>query len=165
MPDIFCSVSFGDFQWVEIVYAVVGSFIGIFVPLFIEKSSARKQEKEGRNKLLSSLNRELDSVKQLIEEYRKPDPEYQYAIFSFSTFVWQSIIAAGMLPDMLADKKIQGELLIEIYSDLSLLQELHDEFCQCSREEDLQLIFDSIVQKRDEIYDQIVAYRSGSNAR
>ena len=85
MPDIFCSVSFGDFQWIEIIYAVIGSFIGIFVPLFIERQSSRRQEKEGRNKLLSSLNRELESVQQLIEEYRSP--ELRGYIFSFSTFV------------------------------------------------------------------------------
>lgn len=163
MTEFFSNISFGDFQWVEIVYAIIGSFIGIFVPLFIERSHARKQEKDGRNKLLSSLNRELDSVRQLIEEYRKP--EYQYDIFSFSTFVWQSIIAAGMLPDMLADKKIQGELLIEIYSDLALLQELHDEFCQCACKEDLPMIYESILQKRDEIYEQILRYCSGDNTR
>jgi len=163
MPAFLYNLSFGDFQWVEIVYAVIGSFIGIFIPLFIERRTARKQEKDGRNKLLSSLNRELDSVKQLIEDYR--NPEHQYDIFSFSTFVWQSIIAAGMLPNMLADKKIQGELLIEIYSNLALLQELHDEFCQCTREEDLPMIFESIVQKRDEVYEKITQYRNVGNAR
>jgi len=163
MPDIFCSVSFGDFQWIEIIYAVIGSFIGIFVPLFIERQSARRQEKDGRNKLLSSLNRELESVKQLIEEYRSP--ELRGYIFSFSTFVWQSIVASGMLPDMLADKKIQGELLIEIYSDLTLLQELNDEFCQCNRDEDLPSIFASITEKREEIHAKITKYYSGDNAR
>ena len=163
MPDFFLNAAFGEFQWVEIVYAVVGSFIGIFIPLFIEKSNARKQEKDARNKLLSSLNKELDSVVRLIEDYRTP--EHQYDIFSFSTFVWQSIIAAGMLPDMLADKKIQGNLLIEIYSDLSLLQELHDEFCQCTQKEDLWAIYDSILQKRDEIYNKITQYRGAGKAR
>lgn len=163
MPGVFCSISFGDFQWVEIIYGIIGSFIGIFVPLFIEKISARKQEKEARNKLLSSLNRELDSVKALIEEYR--DPSHQYDIFSFSTFVWQSIISAGMLPDMLADKNIQAELLIEIYSDLALLQELHDEFCQCNNQEDLPMIYDSILQERNEVYDKITRYRSAGNGR
>lgn len=163
MSEFFSSISFGDFQWVEIVYAIIGSFIGIFVPLFIDKCNARKQEKEGRNKLLSSLNRELDSVRQMIGEYRKP--EHQYDIFSFSTFVWQSIIAAGMLPDMMADKKIQGELLIEIYSDLALLQELHDEFCQCACKEDLPMIYDSIVKERDEIYEKITRYRSTDSTR
>ena len=163
MPNIFCSISFGEFQWVEIIYGIIGSFIGIFVPLFIEKLSARKQEKDGRNKLLSSLNRELASVKQLIDDYRKP--EHQYDIFSFSTFVWQSIIAAGMLPDILADRNIQGELLIEIYSDLALLQELHDEFCQCQQQEDLRMIYDSILQKRDELHEKITIYFSTGNGR
>ena len=163
MPELFSSASFGEFQWVEIIYAVFGSFVGIFIPLFIEKSSARKQEKDARNKLLSSLNKELDSVAHLIEEYRRP--EYQYDIFSFSTFVWQSIIAAGMLPDMLADKKIQGHLLIEIYSDLALLQELHDEFCQCTQKDDLRMIYESIVHKRNEIYEKITQYRSVGKAR
>lgn len=163
MVGIFCTISFGDFQMVEILYAVIGTFIGIFLPLFIDKCRARRQEKEGRNKLLSSLNRELDSVKLLIEAYRSPD--HQYDIFSFSTFVWQSIIAAGMLPDMLADKNIQGELLIEIYSDLALLQELHDEFCQCDRQEDLPMIYESILQERDEIYEKITRYRSADNGR
>ncbi|MBE6942857.1 MAG: hypothetical protein E7453_01170 [Ruminococcaceae bacterium] len=163
MPKFLQNIPFGEFQWVEIIYAVVGSFVGIFIPLFIEKSNARRQEKDGRNKLLSSLNRELDSIVQLIEDYRKP--EHQYEIFSFSTFVWQSIIAAGMLPDMLSDKRIQGNLLIEIYSDLNLLQELHDEFCQCTQKEDLRMIYDSIVQKRDEVYEKITHYRSVGNTR
>ena len=76
-----------------------------------------------------------------------------------------AIIAAGMLPDMLADKNIQGELLIEIYSDLALLQELHDEFCQCDRQEDLPMIYESILQERDEIYEKITRYRSADNGR
>ena len=163
MPGIFCSISFGDFQFVEIVYAIIGTFIGIFIPLFIDKTRARKQEKDARNKLLSSLNRELDSVRLLIEEYR--DPSHQYDIFSFSTFVWQSIISAGMLPDMLADKNIQAELLLEIYSDLALLQELHDEFCQCNNQEDLPMIYDSILQERNEVYDKITQYRSAGDGR
>ncbi|MBR3974861.1 MAG: hypothetical protein IKJ88_03270 [Clostridia bacterium] len=158
MLDFFCNISLGEFQWTEIVYAVGGSFIGIFVPLFIEKRKDRRQKKEARKKLLFSLNRELDSILQQIEE-NKSD------IFSFTTFVWQSSIAAGMLPDMLADKSIQGELLIEIYSELSLLQELHNDFCQCTQEENLQDIWNSITQKRNEIYTKIAQYRNSSNIR
>jgi hypothetical protein len=70
-----------------------------------------------------------------------------------------------MLPDMLADKNIQAELLIEIYSDLALLQELHDEFCQCNNQEDLPMIYDSILQERNEVYDKITRYRSAGNGR
>ena len=151
-------MSFGEFQWVEILYAAIGSFIGIFVPLWIDKSKNRKEAKEARDKLLSSLNRELESVRLLIEEYERP--EHQYDIFSFSTFVWDSIIAAGMLTDMLSDEDIQCPLLMEIYSDLSLLEELNDEFCQCAQAEDLRSIYESVVAKRKEIYDKIVRYQT-----
>ena len=157
----YLSISMGDFYWVEIIYAMVGSFVGIFIPLWIDKSRARKQEKDARKKLLASLHKELDSVEKLIEDYRRP--EHQYDIFSFSTFVWESIISAGMLPDMLADEDIQCTLLMEIYSDLSLLEELHDEFCQCAQEEDLRMIYSSIVNKRNEVYDKIKLYESKEN--
>lgn len=163
MLDYIRNISFGEFQWTEIIYTIGGSFIGIFIPMWIEKSRARRQEKDARKKLLSSLNRELDSVKRLIEDYGKP--EHQYDIFSFSTFVWESIISAGMLPDMLADKDIQCELLMEIYSDLALLQELHDGFCQCAHEEDLRMIYDSIMQKRNEIHEKIDRYQNAGNGR
>ena len=156
--DFWNNISFGEFQWVEILYAAVGSFIGIFVPLWIDKSKNRKEAKEARDKLLSSLNRELESVRLLIEEYERP--EHQYDIFSFSTFVWDSIIAAGMLTDMLSDEDIQCPLLMEIYSDLSLLEELNDEFCQCAQAEDLRSIYESVVAKRKEIYDKIVRYQT-----
>ena len=156
--DFWNNISFGEFQWVEILYAAVGSFIGIFVTLWIDKSKNRKEAKEARDKLLSSLNRELESVRLLIEEYERP--EHQYDIFSFSTFVWDSIIAAGMLTDMLSDEDIQCPLLMEIYSDLSLLEELNDEFCQCAQAEDLRSIYESVVAKRKEIYDKIVRYQT-----
>ena len=161
------SISFGEFQWTEIIYAMIGSFVGIFIPLWIDKSRARRQEKDARNKILTSLHRELDSVKMLIEEYNAPDHEYD--IFSFSTFVWDSIISSGMLTDILADKNIQGTLLMEIYADLSLLRELHDEFCQNNIStdlqtiEDLRLIYESVMKKRQEIYDKIVGYQTPIN--
>ena len=163
MFDFIKNIPFGEFQWTEIIYTVGGSFIGIFIPMWIDKHNARRQEKDARKKLLASLNRELDSVKQLIDEYNAPD--HQYDIFSFSTFVWESIISAGMLPDMLADKDIQCELLMEIYSDLSLLEELHDEFCQCAQEDDLRMIYGSIMQKRNEIYEKINRYQDAGNRR
>ena len=156
-------IYFGDFQWVEVIYAMVGSFVGIFIPLWIDKNRAKRQEKEARGKLLASLDRELESVKALIEEYNSP--KHQYDIFSFSTFVWDSIISAGMLTDMLADSDIKGELIVEIYSELSMLKELHDEFCQRPQRggddmvDDLATIYESIMKARTEIYEKIVSYQ------
>lgn len=158
MLDFFREATVGQLQWVELIYAAAGSFIGIFVPMWIDKSKARRQEKDARKKLLAGLNRELDSVKQLIEACNAPDR--QYDIFSFSTFVWESIISAGMLPEMLADKDIKGEQLMEIYSELSLLSELHEEFCQCSQESELLQIHGSIREKRLDIYEKICAYQA-----
>lgn len=152
-----------ELHWTEIFYAAFGSFIGIFVPMWIDKWKSRKEEREARKKLLASLKRELDSIKQLIEDYAQQ--EHQYDIFSFSTFVWESIIAAGMLPDMLSDKDLHGELLMEIYSDLSLLEELHDEFCQCNEKDDLRSIYDSIMSKRRDIYDKICRYQTPGSTR
>ena len=153
----------GQLHWTEVFYAAFGSFIGIFVPMWIDKWKSRKEEREARAKLMAGLKRELDSVKQLIEDCAQQ--EHQYDIFSFSTFVWESIIAAGMLPDILADKKMNGELLMEIYSDLSLLEELHDEFCQCEKPEDLRDIYEGIKVKRSEIYDKICRYQTPGNTR
>lgn len=157
-------MSFGEFQWVEIIYGMIGSFVGIVIPLWIDKSRARKQEKEARQKLIASLNRELDSVKEMIEEYEKP--EHAYDTFSFTTFVWDSVISAGMLTDMLSDKAIEGTLLMEIYSDLALLKEYHDEFCQRNVQLDdeaieyLKLMYEGIMAKRKEIHEKIVRYQA-----
>ncbi len=162
--DFFKNFSFGEFQWVEIVYAMVGSFVGIFIPLWIDKSRSRKQEKDARMKLIASLNRELDSVKELITEFERPNRQYE--IFSFTTFVWDSIISSGMLTDMLADKAIDGTLLMEIYSDLSLLREYHEEFCKHNEQLDsdtidyLSLMYDRIMQKRREIHEKIMRYQA-----
>lgn len=167
--DFLNNISFGEFQWVEIVYAMVGSFVGIFIPLWIDKSRARKQEKEARQKLIASLNRELDSVKEMIEEYE--NPEHEYDTFSFTTFVWDSVISAGMLTDMLSDKAIEGTLLMEIYSDLSLLREYHEEFCQRNVQLDddaieyLNRMYEGIVAKRKEIHEKIVRYQAQLNTR
>ena len=167
--DFLNNISFGEFQWVEIVYAMVGSFVGIFIPLWIDKSRARKQEKEARQKLIASLNRELDSVKEMIEEYE--NPEHEYDTFSFTTFVWDSVISAGMLTDMLSDKAIEGTLLMEIYSDLSLLREYHEEFCQRNVQLDddaieyLDRMYEGIVAKRKEIHEKIVRYQAQLNTR
>ena len=162
--DFLNNITFGEFQWVEIIYGMIGSFVGIFIPLWIDKNRARKQDKEARQKLIASLNRELDSVKEMIEEYQKP--EHEYDTFSFTTFVWDSVISAGMLTDMLSDKAIQGTLLMEIYSDLSLLREYHEEFCQRNIQLDddtleyLKLMYEGIMTKRKEIHEKIVRYQT-----
>ena len=156
------SVSVGDFQWVEIIYAMVGSFVGIFIPLWIDKLRERRQQKDAQRKLLSSLRSELKSVNELIKEYNKP--EHQYDIFSFSTFVWDSVISAGMLTDILSDENIQGTLLMEIYSELSLLGELHEEFCQRGSQEDsdmfndLKSIYERIMQVREDVCEKTERY-------
>lgn len=158
MLDFIKNLPLGDLEWTEIFYAAFGSFIGIFVPMWLDKLKARREEKDAQKKLLASLRKELDSVQQLIEEYRKP--EHRGDIFTFSTFIWESIIAAGLLPDMLADKKIDGQALMEIYADLSLLKELHDDFCTCPNPEDLKNIFENITALRNCICEKICRYEA-----
>lgn len=155
------SISFGEFQWTEIIYAMLGSFIGIFLPLWIDKLRASKQEKEARKKLLSGLSSELSSVKAQIEEY---NTEGQYNIFSFSTFVWDSVVSAGMLTDILTDTDMHGDLLMEIYAELFLLRELHNDFCQqdfqAETAELADQIYGNIIQTRKDIHEKIVRYQA-----
>jgi len=152
------SMVLGTFDWIEIIYAVIGSFIGIFVPLWIDKIREKKQEKEERKKLVSSLDKELLSIHGLINQYAQP--EYRYRIFFFSTFVWDSVVAAGLLPQMLSDSRVHCEKLIEIYADLALLRDLHEEFCRTEDREALIGIYESITAARTRISASIDAYRA-----
>ena len=151
------SMELGTFDWIEVVYAVIGSFIGIFVPLWIDKARERRQERDERMKLVSSLNQELLAIDELIKRYSAPD--FRYHIFSFSTFVWESVVAAGLLPQMLSDSRVHCDKLIEIYADLSLLRDLHDEFCRTEDRETLVAIYENITGIRTRVSQAIDAYR------
>ena len=160
------NISFGEFQWTEIIYAMVGSFVGIFIPLWIDKRKSRKQEREAHKKIIASLNSELDSVREQILEYSAP--EYQYDIFSFTTFVWDSIVSAGMLTDILSDDDMQGTLLMEIYAELSLLKELNEDFCHYNIQTDpetIELIYQNIKALRESIYNKIVAFQETNDKK
>jgi hypothetical protein len=71
-----------------------------------------------------------------------------------------------MLTDMLTNKDIPGDLLMDIYADLSLLKELHDEFCQYSLHgdeemiDDLKSLYASIMQTRRSIHNKITDYQN-----
>ena len=153
----------GEFQWSEIIYAMVGSFVGIFIPLWIDKRKEKKQEKDARQKLIAGLNSELDSIKTLIEESNSSN---ECEIFFFTTFVWDSIVSSGMLPDILSDKKIEGILLMHIYAELSLLKELNEEFDGIDTHgsdnaiDELREIYSEIVQKRMTAYELIAEYHT-----
>ncbi len=152
------NISFGDFYWVELLYAMIGSFVGIFVPLWIEKSKNHKQQKEARRRLVASITPELELIKSQIEEFGKD--EHKYEIFSFSTFAWDSVISSGSLLDMYSDEDIQCGLLMEIYSSLSALKELHDDFCVCDDRELAELLFADIQKRRDHIKEKIDQYQN-----
>lgn len=162
MLEFIQNIEFGELLWSEFIYALLGSFIGIFLPLWIDKSRARRQENQARKKLLSSLDRELNSIKLLIERHSNAK---DYSLFTFSTFVWESIIAAGMLPDLLMDKKIDGELLIEIYAELALLTELHNDLCHYGEGDDLNKLYDNILSTWDDIHQKICRYQNTDNKR
>ncbi len=162
MLEFIQNIEFGELMWSEFIYALVGSFVGIFLPLWIDKSRARRQEKVARQKMLSSLDRELQSVKELIEKHKDA---HNYSLFSFSTFVWESIIAAGMLPDLLSDKKIDSELLIEIYAHLAILTELHNDFCHYEKDDNLKDMYTNIVDNWIDIHEKICRYQNSGNKR
>lgn len=157
------NIPFGEFQWVELFYALLGSFIGIFVPLWLDKIRTRKQEKEARQRLIASIDSELEEIKKSIEVYRSKDLEYD--IFSFSTFVWDSVISSGLLPDMYSDKNIQCELLMQIYADLAALKEMNEEFCRSDKKDFLINLNGNIHLLREMIHEKIVQYQANNVKR
>lgn len=157
------NIPFGEFQWVELFYALLGSFIGIFVPLWLDKIRTRKQEKEARQRLIASLDPELEAIKKSIEDYRSEELEYE--IFPFSTFVWDSVVSSGLLPDMYSDKNIQCDLLMQIYADLAALKEMNGEFSSSDNKDFLKALYKEIVNCREIIYEKIVQYQANNIKR
>lgn len=157
------NIPFGEFQWVELFYALIGSFVGIFVPLWLDKIRTRKQKKEAGRRIVSSLDPELEAIKKSIEDYRSENRIYE--IFSFSTFVWDSIISSGLLTDIYSDKNIQCDLLMQIYSNLATLKEMNEEFCRSENKDFLIDLYGCIVSERELIYEKIVQYQTNNVER
>lgn len=115
----FFAMSFGEFQWVEIVYGLIGSFVGLFLALFADGLIKKQEEMKKITTLIETIIQECKSVECQIKESWDKD-------MLFSTFIWDSITSTDFFPVLLHEEQETCRILIQVYSNLNALRELQN---------------------------------------
>ena len=114
---------FGEFYWVEIVYALIGSFFGFVLALLMDNGIKKGEEKNKIQTVLATIKAELDAVKRMLESSGT-----DASVMIFSTYVWQSVSASDFFTTLLHKETEKCSLLIEIYSELDAIREIQEKY-------------------------------------
>ncbi len=115
-------MTFGDFQWVELLYGFFGSFVGFLLALLTDSHLKKREETSKIKTLLKTIQAECQSIYALI----KNNIEHNDDLMLFSTFVWDSITSTDFFPTLLHQEQEKCNFLIAIYSELNVLKELQN---------------------------------------
>lgn len=123
-------MSFGEFQWVELLYGFFGSFVGFLLALLTDNYIKKREEKSKIKTLLDAIQSECQNIYELI----KSNLDGEDNLMFFSTFVWDSVTATDFFPTLLHEEREKCDILISIYSNLSALKELQNDYSTYAEE-------------------------------
>ena len=121
----------GDFYWVEIIYAVVGSFAGLLFALASDKVFDMWQESRRLKTIRNSIKGELIGIKndlQMIIELDDENSNYLKNTLEAECIVWDSVKSSDVFIELIHQHNEEYGRLITIYNKLAYLNRYEDKY-------------------------------------
>jgi len=128
-------INFATDVFIPLILQTLGAFLGFISALALSNCENRTQSKE----LESSLQDELRSIQDELEERIKP--ENHYLMFRYLTPAWDSGLTSGILSA--SSSRTVYKKYVKIYSKIKYAQELEKEYTQSNIVGSLHIVFTS----------------------
>ncbi|MBQ2732871.1 MAG: hypothetical protein IJF74_01820 [Clostridia bacterium] len=124
------SMSWGDFQWVEIIYSFSGSLFGFLLPILASAMYGKVSENRRLSTIRRALKGELQDVRQNLTEIVKvdTDPNVICATFETECIVWDSVKNSDIFIELIHNHNDEYLTLIKIYNRLVYLNKYEDKY-------------------------------------
>ena len=117
-------MTFGEFQWVELIYGLFGSFVGFLLALLTDNMIKKQEDRAKIATVLESIESELKSTAHFLSDGEDDADQLMF----FCTFVWDSVTASDFFPTLLHEEHEKCSLLIQIYSGLDTVKTVQEKY-------------------------------------
>jgi len=135
-------MSFGNFEWVEMIYSAFGSFVGFFIALLADWRVHRLDDKKRLTSIRKAIKSELLGIRENLVQIVEYDNKCGNPIgilnntLEVECIAWDSVKSSDTFIELIYEKENEYAMLINIYNNLGYLNRYEDKY-------DMMLINDS----------------------
>ncbi len=124
-------MTFGDVDWAEIIYTVVGSFVGLFVALGADKIGEFFSERSRLSTIRNAIKGELIGIRNDLNSINELDDQnsnYLKNTLEAECIVWDSVKSSDIFIELIHAHNDEYGRLITIYNKLAYLNRYEDKY-------------------------------------